>query len=66
MGEIGVAVVVPRDTAASPTLDELRDFAGDRLARFKLPERVRMIDALPLNATDKLDRRELKRLITSD
>ena len=29
MGEIGVAVVVPRDPAAPPTLDELRRDAAD-------------------------------------
>lgn len=63
MGEVGVAVVVPRDPADPPSLDDLRDFAHDRLARFKMPEQVRTIDALPLNATDKLDRRELARLI---
>lgn len=63
MGEIGVAVVVPVDPADPPTLDDLRDFAHDTLARFKLPERIRTIDALPLNATDKLDRRTLAQIV---
>ena len=63
MGEVGVAVIVPRDAGDLPSLDDLREFAHDRLARFKMPERLRTIDALPLNATDKLDRRELKRLV---
>jgi acyl-CoA synthetase (AMP-forming)/AMP-acid ligase II len=63
MGEVGVAVVVPHDPADAPSLDELRDFAHDKLARFKLPEQVRTIDALPLNATDKLDRRALARIV---
>jgi len=63
MGEIGVAVVVPTDPADAPSLDELRDFAHDKLARFKLPERIRTIEALPLNATDKLDRRTLAQIV---
>jgi acyl-CoA synthetase (AMP-forming)/AMP-acid ligase II len=58
MGEIGVAVVVPREGTA-PTLDELRTFARDRLAAYKLPEAVAVRDALPLTAGDKLDRRAL-------
>jgi acyl-CoA synthetase (AMP-forming)/AMP-acid ligase II len=58
MGEIGVAVVVPQP-GASPTLDGLRDFAADRLARYKLPEAIDVVDALPLTAGDKLDRRAL-------
>lgn len=59
MGEVGVAVVVPRDPDAPPRLDELRRFAGARLAAFKLPEAVRLVDRLPLTAMQKVDRRAL-------
>ena len=59
MGEIGVAVVVPRNPADPPSLDDLRAHGEQGLARFKLPEAVRVVDTLPLNATDKLDRRTL-------
>jgi acyl-CoA synthetase (AMP-forming)/AMP-acid ligase II len=59
MGEIGVAVVVPRDAAAPPSLDDLRAFAADRLAAHKLPEALRLVPALPLTAMQKLDRRAL-------
>jgi acyl-CoA synthetase (AMP-forming)/AMP-acid ligase II len=59
MGEVGVAVVVPRDPAAPPTLEELRAHGEKGLAHFKLPERIRIVDHMPLNATDKLDRRSL-------
>ncbi len=59
MGEIGVAVVVPRDPQAPPALDDLRAFAAHQLAAHKLPEAVRVVDALPLTAMQKLDRRAL-------
>jgi acyl-CoA synthetase (AMP-forming)/AMP-acid ligase II len=59
MGEIGVAVVVARDPADPPSLEELRAHGEASLARFKLPERIRVVDHMPLNATDKLDRRTL-------
>lgn len=59
MGEIGVAVVVPADPASPPALEELRSFAAVSLAAYKLPEAVRVVERLPVNATDKLDRRTL-------
>ena len=59
MGEVGVAVVVPEDPARPPTLEALRDHAAARLARYKLPEDLRLVDALPLTAMDKVDRRVL-------
>lgn len=62
MGEIGVACVVPRDPTAPPTLDALRTFGADRLARHKLPEAVVIVDALPLTSAEKVDRRALARL----
>ena len=59
MGEIGVAVVVPRDHTRPLTLDDVRSYAEDRLAAYKLPEAVRVVGALPLTAMDKVDRRAL-------
>jgi acyl-CoA synthetase (AMP-forming)/AMP-acid ligase II len=59
MGEIGVAVVVPRDPAAPPTLDDLRGFLTGRIAAYKLPEAVRIVEALPLTPMQKIDRRSL-------
>lgn len=60
MGNKGVAVVVPTDPARPPTLDELRSFAADDLARFKLPEDLVIVDALPITPGHKLDRTALR------
>jgi acyl-CoA synthetase (AMP-forming)/AMP-acid ligase II len=65
MGEIGVACVVPRDRAAPPTLDDLRAFAAGSLAHHKLPEAVAIVDALPLTAAEKVDRKALADMIVS-
>lgn len=62
-GEVGVAFVVVRDAAEPPSLGELREHAGERLASYKLPDEVRFVDALPLTAMDKLDRRALREMI---
>jgi len=66
MGEIGVACVVARDPAAPPSLEELRDYAAGHLARHKLPEALVLVDALPLTAAEKVDRRALARLADAD
>ncbi len=65
MGEVGVAVVVPRDATAPPSLASLRDHAGTQLAGYKLPEAVVVRDALPLTAGEKLDRRALAAEMTA-
>lgn len=59
MGEIGVAVVVPRHADRPPALAELRSFLEPLLARYKQPEAVRIVDALPLTPMQKVDRRAL-------
>jgi acyl-CoA synthetase (AMP-forming)/AMP-acid ligase II len=59
MGEIGVAVVAPRDPTAPPSLDELRAFLTGRLAAYKLPEALRIVRDLPLTPMHKVDRRAL-------
>jgi acyl-CoA synthetase (AMP-forming)/AMP-acid ligase II len=59
MGSIGVAVIVPRDAADPPALDELRTFGAQHIAKFKLPEALRVVDALPMTAMLKIDKRAL-------
>jgi len=60
MGEVGVAVVVANPAAPLPDIAALRAFAGDRLARYKLPDEVMVVDSLPLTAMEKIDRRSLE------
>ena len=62
MGETGVALVVPV-SGSVPTLADLREFASDRLARYKLPERLLVIERVPLSAAQKIDRRAAASLL---
>jgi len=65
MGErVGVAIVV-RDGGAPPTLEELREWCRARLAPFKLPEVLAVVDALPYNELGKLARRQMAELIVA-
>jgi len=61
MGEIGVAYVVPKDGGNVVDLAVLRAFATDMVAGYKLPDRLVLLDSLPLTAMDKVDKRELAR-----
>jgi acyl-CoA synthetase (AMP-forming)/AMP-acid ligase II len=56
-GEIVTAVLVVRDTAATPDADDLRTFCAGLLAPFKQPRRVAVVDALPRTpATGQIQR----------
>jgi acyl-CoA synthetase (AMP-forming)/AMP-acid ligase II len=58
-GEVGVAFVVPREGAAV-TADEVLAYARDHLANYKVPRRVEVVAELPLNATGKVLKGELR------
>ena len=67
LGEIGVAAVVPSaesDTELSTTdeaalLASLRALARAQLADYKAPDRLVLVDALPLTSMMKVDKRAL-------
>jgi O-succinylbenzoic acid--CoA ligase len=60
-GERVVALVVPVDPAAPPSLEQLRDHAGGRTGRHRAPRELRIVDELPRTALGKLRRGELGR-----
>ena len=47
----------------APTVDELRQFIADRVAAYKVPERIVILPELPLNATGKVDRKKLHEMV---
>lgn len=58
-GEEVVALVLPREGAALE-LPDLLAWLDGKLARFKLPKRLVLVDALPRNAGNKLLRRVMR------
>lgn len=60
MGEKVCAYVVPR-AGAAPTLDGLRQFM-DRagISKFKLPERLELVERLPLTTVGKISKKDLR------
>jgi len=54
-GEVPVAFVTARP-GERVDRDALREFAGERLARFKLPKRIMVVDDLPRTGTGKIQK----------
>jgi O-succinylbenzoic acid--CoA ligase len=57
-GQVPVAFVHLR-ADSSTSADDLLSYAGERLARYKLPRAIYFVEQLPRNASGKLLRREL-------
>ncbi|HWJ60567.1 MAG TPA: AMP-binding protein [Acidimicrobiales bacterium] len=60
LGEQLVALVVPVDPAAPPSIEDLQSWCEDRLSRFKCPRQIRLVDDLDRNPLGKLDKRSLR------
>jgi acyl-CoA synthetase (AMP-forming)/AMP-acid ligase II len=60
LGEVGVAFVVPRRNAAVEPA-ALIDWCRGEMANYKVPRQVRVVDALPLNASGKVLKYELRK-----
>lgn len=60
MGEVGLAVVVPTAGGRTSLDDELIAWVRERLANYKVPRGVETVDALPVNASGKVLKRELR------
>jgi O-succinylbenzoic acid--CoA ligase len=58
-GQHVVAFVVPALVDEPPTLEELRDHAAERIARFKAPRELVLVPALPRTASGKIRRADL-------
>jgi len=59
-GETPIAVVVPADPAAPPTLDDLAGWARGKLSSYKNPTRLVLVDQLPRNAAGKVLKHKLR------
>jgi acyl-CoA synthetase (AMP-forming)/AMP-acid ligase II len=59
LGEVGMAFVVLAPGAAT-TGDDIVAWSRDRMANYKVPRAVEVVDELPLNATGKVVKDELR------
>jgi acyl-CoA synthetase (AMP-forming)/AMP-acid ligase II len=66
LGERGGVFAVATDPANPPELDDLRDWCKARIADYKAPDRLVVVDALPVTAMHKVDKAALAALVTQD
>ena len=59
-GQTPVAVVIPADPASPPTLDDLAAWCRGRLASYKKPTVLVVVDSLPRNASGKVLKHQLR------
>ncbi len=64
-GEVIVGFVEPRE-GLSVEADELRVWCRDRLAGFKCPREIHVVEALPRNPVGKIMRKDLKLLLSQE
>ncbi|WP_433566680.1 acyl-CoA synthetase [Nocardia sp. CA-151230] len=62
-GEAVVAIASLADGACL-TLEDVREYATEKLARYKLPRRLTLVPSVPRNASGKLDKIAIRRLAT--
>jgi fatty-acyl-CoA synthase len=59
-GEEVLACVIPADPAAPPTLQEVRAHCEGRLAHYKVPTGLRIVDSFPMTVSGKVRKVELR------
>ncbi|MFB8175383.1 AMP-binding protein [Streptomyces sp. NPDC055966] len=59
-GEEVLACVIPQDPADPLTLADLRAFCEGRLAHYKVPSRLRLLDSFPMTVSGKVRKIELR------
>lgn len=62
-GETPVAFVVPRDPHNPPTEDEIIALSCERLASYKKPSRIVVLDEMPRNASGKIVKAALRAIV---
>ncbi|MEQ8628905.1 o-succinylbenzoate--CoA ligase [Ekhidna sp.] len=62
-GEVGKAIVVGR--SATLTQDDILDFCAGKLAKFKIPKHVELVDEIAKTESGKIDRKKLKSFVNT-
>jgi len=59
-GELPKAFVVPKDAANPPSLEDILEYIRDRLAPYKAPAYIEIVEAIPKSASGKILRQKLR------
>lgn len=64
-GEVPVAVVKLKDGAACSG-DELKERLRTRMAKYKVPEEIRIVDEIPITANMKTNKRQIRQMFAKE
>ncbi len=56
--QVAAAIIPNRD--ASPTVEEIRDYCAENIARFKVPAYVDIVEEYPMTASGKIQKYKLR------
>ena len=59
MGEVGFAFIVPT-SGETPKPDEIMEWCRQEMANYKCPREIEFVESLPLNASGKVLKYELR------
>jgi acyl-CoA synthetase (AMP-forming)/AMP-acid ligase II len=62
---VGALIVLDGRASPVPSAAEIRNWAGQRLADYKVPERVTVVRAVPRNALMKIDRAAITTMLSA-
>lgn len=61
MGEVGCAFIIPRPDATLED-NEVISWCRDKMANYKVPRQIKMVESLPMNASNKVLKHELQKM----
>jgi acyl-CoA synthetase (AMP-forming)/AMP-acid ligase II len=65
LGEVGAAFVIPKNSSP-PADQEIISWCREVMANYKVPKQLFWVDTLPLNATGKILKTELRNQLNLD
>lgn len=64
-GEVPAAMLVLEEEAVL-TPDDIKEYLKGRLAKFKIPVKMIIVDALPLTANSKIDKKKIRKVLSDN
>ena len=61
-----VAAAIRLNSGESSTPEEIREFCIGRIARFKIPRRIRFVDSFPMTASGKVQKFKLREMTVQE
>ncbi|MCL6478635.1 MAG: acyl--CoA ligase [Peptococcaceae bacterium] len=66
LGERTCAFIVPKDGTAEITREEIVSFLNDKVAQFKIPDRVKVVSSLPVAANGRVKKFRLREMLARE